>query len=147
MSLSSFEYHDNMNYISFPQTLSGPSTEYTGGRVGLWPTHVANRSRCCCCEPCLLICLHNINSTRHDSISTPPKQTQVLHETRHRKETIEYLADLKNMHKVSHIYICRSQQDVPLSSYIVQAVLQVCVIGHRQSLLISNLIRVVNADP
>jgi hypothetical protein len=37
-------------------------------------------------------------STR--SLSATTKPIQVLHETKDRQETIDYLADLKNMHKV-----------------------------------------------
>ena len=67
--------------------------------MGIRTTYVPNSSCCCCCESSSLFSLivFLVRATALASIGI----VQVLHETRERKETIEYLADLKNMHKVS----------------------------------------------
>ena len=67
--------------------------------MGMRTTYVPNSSCCCRCESSSLFSLivFLIRITAFASIGI----VQVLHETRERKETIEYLADLKNMHKVS----------------------------------------------
>lgn len=86
-------------FVSYAAWLT---SNFTGRRVGLWSTHGADCPRCHSRECSQFLCCSFV-SLHQVLISS----SQVLHETRDRDETIQYLADLRNMHKVSPPFWCR----------------------------------------